>query len=377
MKDIVFQHEFFMNQALQLATLGLYSTHPNPRVGCVVVQANKIISQGWHQHAGGLHAEIHALQQAGEKARGADLYVTLEPCSHFGKTPPCIHQIISSGIKRVIAGSIDPNPQVSGKGFAALKAAGIEVIHPILEKQCRDLNPGFFSKHIRQQPWIRVKIAASLDGKIALANGESQWITGPEAREDGHRWRLRSSAVIIGIGSVLKDNPTLTARCIEADSAQRQPIRIVLDSGLRFPNECNLRSTASPEQPVWIITNKKQVPKDSAGLRWISLSLFQNTNLASINYSESTKSGIDLKALFTFLLQQDLHEILIEAGAQLTTSCLKECADEIILYQAPKLLGTKARSFFSEDIIVLARAPTWHISAVDIVGNDLRVILQR
>src|SRR5674476_937804 len=222
----------FMTQALCLAERGLYSTMPNPRVGCMLVKAGKIIGEGWHERAGEPHAEVLALRQAGENARGADVYVTLEPCSHHGRTPPCAEALIAAGVKRVMAAMQDPNPKVAGSGLAMLKAQGIAVASGLMEPQARELNPGFISRMTRNRPLVRSKIAASLDGRTALANGVSQWISGEAARQDVQHWRARSCAVLTGINTVLADDARLNVREIET---QRQPLRVVLDSKLRMP----------------------------------------------------------------------------------------------------------------------------------------------
>ncbi|MEK7810669.1 MAG: bifunctional diaminohydroxyphosphoribosylaminopyrimidine deaminase/5-amino-6-(5-phosphoribosylamino)uracil reductase RibD, partial [Pseudomonadota bacterium] len=221
----------WMARALQLAALGLNTTSPNPRVGCVLVKDGKIIGEGWHQRAGEAHAEVHALRAAGSAAQGATAYVTLEPCSHFGRTPPCAGALIAAGISRVVIAMQDPNPLVSGQGIALLRDAGIEVEYGLIESVARELNIGFFARMTRGLPWVRSKIAASLDGRTALANGTSQWITGEAARQDVQRWRARSCAVVTGIGTVLADDPQLNVRI----DTGRQPLRVVLDSDLRIP----------------------------------------------------------------------------------------------------------------------------------------------
>ncbi len=222
----------WMAQALHLAERGLYTTSPNPRVGCVLVKSGKLLAEGWHQRAGEPHAEIHALQVAGVAAKGATAYVTLEPCSHHGRTPPCADALIAAGVARVVIAMQDPNPQVAGQGLARLRAAGIEVDCGLMEASARELNIGFVSRMTRGMPWVRSKIAMSLDGRTALNNGVSQWITGAAARRDGHHWRARSCAVLTGIGTVLADDAQLTVREVETT---RQPLRVVLDSALRMP----------------------------------------------------------------------------------------------------------------------------------------------
>src|SRR6185295_818667 len=222
----------FMRRALQLAQRGLYTTTPNPRVGCVIVRDGAVIGEGWHERAGGPHAEVSALQAAGARARGATAYVSLEPCHHQGRTPPCDEALIAAGIKRVVAAMRDPDPRTAGRGFARMQQAEIEIVAGVLENEARELNIGFVSRVTRGVPWTRMKIAASLDGKTALNNGKSQWITGTAARRDGHHWRARACAVLTGIGTVREDDPQLTVREV---STERQPLRVVVDSRLEIP----------------------------------------------------------------------------------------------------------------------------------------------
>src|SRR5712671_2388008 len=229
-------HEF-MERALELAGRGLYTTTPNPRVGCVIVKDGVLVGSGWHEKAGLPHAEVLALKDAGDRARGAVLYVNLEPCSHHGRTPPCVDAIVASGIKRVVAAMQDPNPKVAGSGFAKLRTAGITVEQGLKEDEARELNIGFVSRMTRGRPWVRLKVAATLDGRTALADGKSQWITGPEARRDGHRWRARACAVLTGIGTVTADDPRLTVRDVETP---RQPLRVIVDSRLQTPGTARI-----------------------------------------------------------------------------------------------------------------------------------------
>ena len=221
-------HEF-MAQALRLAERGLYTTTPNPRVGCVIVKDGKVVGEGWHQKAGEAHAEVHALRAAGEGARGATVYVTLEPCSHHGRTPPCADALVAAGVARVVAAMQDPNPQVAGRGITRLQAAGVVAECGLLEAEARELNIGFVARMTRGRPWLRLKVAASLDGKTALENGVSQWITGPAARQDGHRWRARACAILSGIGTVRDDDPRLNVRGVQTS---RQPVKVIVDSRL-------------------------------------------------------------------------------------------------------------------------------------------------
>jgi len=239
-----------MTRALSLAERGLWTTHPNPRVGCVVAHGATIVGEGWHERAGEAHAEVAALRAAGDNARGATVYVTLEPCAHHGRTPPCVDALVAARVARVVVATGDPNTRVDGHGIEKLRAAGIEVSTGLLHDEARALNPGFFSRFERGRPWVRVKVAASLDGRIALANGESKWITGPSARADVHRWRARSSAILTGIGTVLADDPHLTARPEPRKDATSRafvpPLRVILDAKLRTPAHAHVLDRDAP-----------------------------------------------------------------------------------------------------------------------------------
>jgi diaminohydroxyphosphoribosylaminopyrimidine deaminase/5-amino-6-(5-phosphoribosylamino)uracil reductase len=322
----------FMARALQLAERGLYTTAPNPRVGCVLVRDGTIIGEGWHEKAGEPHAEINALSSvasivgAGGTA-GSTAYVTLEPCSHHGRTPPCADALIRAGISRVVVAMQDPNPLVAGQGIARLRAAGITVDCSLLENEARELNIGFVSRMTRGRPWLRLKVAMSLDGKTALANGASQWITGPDARRHAHGWRARSCAMLTGIGTVRDDNPRLNVRDIETP---RQPLRVVVDSRLEI----------SPDAAILVggnclIACAIDPPEKFARLRALG---------AEIVVQPNPNGKVDLPALLQELGRRGINEIMAEAGLKLNGSLLREhCVDELLIYQAPVLLGDTAR----------------------------------
>ncbi len=315
-----------MLHCIDLAMRGEYSCKPNPRVGSIVVKNNEVLAEGWHRYAGQVHAEVDALDKAGESAQGATLYVTLEPCSHHGRTAPCSDAIIKAGIRKVVFGMIDPNPQVAGAGISKLEAAGIEVLGPVLQEQCAALNPGFIKRMTSGLPYVRCKMAMSLDGRTAMASGESKWISGPESREDVQRWRARSGAIITGIGSVLADDPSLNVRLDEFDNVQ--PIRVVCDSALQIPAQAKTLQHAGQ---VLLATAE---PKSFAA----------TSELAAEIECKSFDSGTgktDLKALLAYLAaEKECNEVLIEAGSRLAGAFIElGLVDELLVYVAPKLLG--------------------------------------
>lgn len=350
-----------MTLALQLAERGLYTTTPNPRVGCVLVRDDKIVGTGWHQRAGEPHAEILALRMAGEQAQGATAYVTLEPCSHHGRTPPCADALVQAGIQRVVAAMQDPNPLVSGQGLARLANAGVMVECGLLETEAHRLNPGFIKRMRYNLPWLRIKTAASLDGRTALNNGISQWITGTAARQDVHAWRARSCAMLTGIGTVLADNPRLTVRDIDTP---RQPWRIVLDSQLRTPPQANILDT-----PGTLIVCATYFADRAAALesRGAEILLLPNDN-----------QQIDLSRLLTLLAQRGVNEIMVEAGATLNGAFLtQQLVDEWIAYIAPTILGNHARSLFTlPELTSLTQAQHGTITDIRQIDTDCRLILQ-
>ena len=352
-----------MQTALSLAWQGRFSTSPNPRVGCVIAHGEQIVGQGFHLRAGEPHAEVYALQQAGAWARGATVYVTLEPCSHHGRTPPCAEALIAAGVGKVFTAMSDPNPLVSERGLAKLAAAGIEVRKGLLETQARELNRGFVSRIERQRPFIKLKCATSLDGKTALANGQSQWITGAAAREDVQILRAESCAILTGIGTILADNPQLNVRHFPT---LRQPARVILDSHLRTPLQS--RVIRDGGSPTLIFTSANET-------LWPPYLAHQHVSLFRL--PEHT-SGLNLAAVMMKLAQLDYGEVMIEAGAQLNAAFLNSgLVDELVLYQAPKILGQKARSLFAlpESPQVLQSEPQWQTISLTPIGNDIKWVL--
>lgn len=347
-----------MARALELAELGLYTTTRNPRVGCVLVRDGVVVGEGWHRGAGEPHAEALALREAGERARGATAYVTLEPCAHHGRTPPCSRALVDAGVARVVAAMGDPNPLVAGKGFAELRAAGIDVASGLMEHDAHELNVGFVSRMTRARPWVRMKIAASLDGRTALLNGRSQWITGPEARRDGHRWRARACAVLTGIGTVKDDDPELTVREVETP---RQPVRVVVDSRVETP------PSARVVGPGTLIAAAVADPEREAALR---------ARGAEVIALPNASGKVDLAALLRELARREMNEVHVEAGFKLNGSLLAErLVDELVVYLAPHILGEASRGMFNlpglED---LAGRRELDVTEVRSVGNDIRIV---
>ena len=347
-----------MQLALALAWQGRFSTSPNPRVGCVIVHGSQIVGQGYHVQAGAPHAEVHALAQAGALARGATAYVTLEPCAHHGRTPPCAEALVRAGVSRVVAAMQDPNPLVAGKGLAILRQAGIQTAGGLCEAEARALNRGFLSRIERQRPFVKLKIAASLDGKTALANGASQWITGEAARADVQIQRAESCAVLTGIGTILADNPQLNVRI----PTIRQPLRIVLDRQLRTP-ACS------------------HIIQDGGN----TLICTQNTTAANPfadcpNVQIDRQPENDLARLLAHLAQQhQIGELMIEAGSTLATAFIQaDLVDEIVYYQASKILGDSARGIFRlpENEKTLSQPPQWQTVSVETLGDDIKWVLQ-
>lgn len=361
----------FMAQALQLAEQGLYTTDPNPRVGCLVVKDGQVVGRGWHRRAGEPHAEVHALQEAGEQARGATLYVTLEPCSHHGRTPPCAEAVLRSGVRRVVVAMRDPNPQVAGRGLEMLRQAGIEVEVGVLEKQARELNIGFVSRMERGRPWVRCKLAMSLDGRTAMASGESFWITGPAARQDVQRLRARSSAVITGVGTLLHDNPSMNVRAAELgkpsldESQIRQPLRVVVDSGLRGRPDAKLFGL---EGDTLVAYGPSRVAADA-------VQEFQARGITLLPLDEN-EAGLDLAQLLKELAARGCNEVLVEAGAGLSGAFMRAgLIDELWVYMAPKLMGSSARPLLDlPEVTTMAESVPLELQDVRQVGQDLRLI---
>lgn len=350
-----------MARALRLAALGLNTTTPNPRVGCVLVRDGEVVGEGWHQRAGEPHAEVHALAAAGARARGGTAYVTLEPCSHHGRTPPCADALLAAGVARVVAAMEDPNPRVAGSGLARLRAAGVEVDCGVLEPEARALNAGFVSRMTRGRPLLRVKLGASLDGRTALADGRSQWITGPAARLDVQHWRARSCAVLTGVGTVLADDARLTVREFEVE---RQPLRVVLDSALRTPLDSALLRDAVTA-PLLLVHG----PVD--GIRRQCLEQAG----AQLWQAPMLDGRIDLGATLQELGRRGLNEVLVEAGATLAGAFMRQdLVDEVLLYQAPLALGSDARGLFDglrPDS--LQQVPRWALVDRRALGADWRL----
>jgi diaminohydroxyphosphoribosylaminopyrimidine deaminase/5-amino-6-(5-phosphoribosylamino)uracil reductase len=349
--------EQWMRRACELALRGLTTTTPNPRVGCVLVSRDgKLIAEGFHHKAGEPHAEIHALRQAGDLAQDCTAYVTLEPCNHQGRTGPCSEALITAGVAEVVYGMEDPNPQVSGSGLARLRAAGIQVRGPILAAQARALNPGFIRRMTIGRPWIRCKLAMSLDGRTAMASGESFWITGEPARADVQRWRARSCAIVTGIASVLKDDPALTVRGAEFGDEPRQPLRVVVDSRLRTPLEARLLRMPGHTAIATCAFNRPQIGAEIWGM-------------------PSIAGAVDLHALARKLAERGCNEVLVEAGPTLAGSFLRAgLVDELIIYAAPKLLGSSARPLFDLPLSFMAEAVQLEIDDVTRIGEDWRFL---
>jgi diaminohydroxyphosphoribosylaminopyrimidine deaminase/5-amino-6-(5-phosphoribosylamino)uracil reductase len=359
----------WMARALQMARRGLNTTTPNPRVGCVIVRDGAVIAEGWHEKAGGLHAEAAALMKVGvsgtgrppgrrwpeEATAGATAYVTLEPCSHHGRTPPCADALIASGVQRVVAAMQDPNPLVAGRGMEKLRAAGIAVESGLMEAEARELNIGFISRMTRGVPWVRLKVAASLDGKTALNNGVSQWITGPDARRDAHAWRARSCAMLTGIGTVKDDNPRLNVRDVPCS---RQPMRVVVDSRLETPPGAAVLDGGGTLIACAIDDPVRRAALEAAG--------------AEIVVLPNPHGKVELPALMQELARRGINEVMCEAGTKLNGSLLREgCVDELLIYQAPLLMGDAARGMFGlAELTDLAGAKRLQVLERRPVGAD-------
>ena len=348
-----------MAEALRLAEKGLFTAPPNPRVGCVIVRDGQAVGAGWHERPGQPHAEIMALHAAGTRARGATAYVSLEPCSHHGRTPPCADALIEAGIARVVAAMQDPYPAVDGSGFARLRAAGIQVESGLMQDEARALNIGFVARMSRGRPWVRMKIAASLDGRTALANGKSQWITGPEARRDGHAWRARACAVLTGVGTVREDDPQLNVREVETT---RQPLKVVVDSRLQLPLSAKLLASGR----VLIAA----AVDDKAGI-----AALQDKG-AEVVVLPNARGKVELTELMRELARRELNEVHVEAGFKLNGSLLVcGLVDELLIYLAPNILGDGACAMFSlPELTDLAQRRLVQFDDVKTIGSDLRIL---
>ncbi len=350
----------FMTQALALAARGLYTTTPNPRVGCVLVKDGEVVGEGWHERAGEPHAEVHALRAAGEKARGATAYVTLEPCSHHGRTPPCADALIAAGVKRVVAAMQDPNPLVAGRGLSRIAATGIEVASGLLEAEAVELNIGFVSRMVRGRPWLRVKTGCSLDGRTALPDGQSKWITSAESRADVQKLRARSCAMLTGIGTVLLDDPQLTVREF---ATERQPLRVIVDSQLRTPANAQILQTPG----VLIVACEA----DAAQAK-----LLQDAG-AEVLVLAGSDGRVDLNALLDVLGRRGCNEVTVEAGAELVGALLRAgLVDELVLYQAPVLIGDPARGVALLDLQNLTQKLAPRVLEKTDCGPDLKWTLR-
>lgn len=357
-----------MARAIQLARKGLYTTHPNPRVGCVLVKEGAIVGEGYHRRAGEPHAERNALAAAGPEAKGATAYVTLEPCCHHGRTPPCSEGLIEAGVKRVVAAMPDPNPKVAGQGLAQLRAAGIDVTVGVVQAQAEALNPGFIKRMREGLPFVRCKLAMSLDGRTAMASGESQWITSSAAREDVHRLRARSAAILTGIGTMLADDPSMNVRLttqalgIDSDLATPQPLRVVLDPLLETPPSAKMLS--QPGQVLIVCGDEARIraaPLEAAGAQVVTLPV--------------DGDRLDLREVMRFLAEEEVNEVLLESGAVLAGAMLAAgLIDELLVYLAPHLMGSGARGLFHlPELLQMSDRIPLRITDLRQVGEDIRI----
>ena len=348
----------YMARALRLAEKGMYTTTPNPRVGCVIARDGRVVAEGWHERTGSAHAEAMAIERAGAAAKGATVYVTLEPCSHQGRTGPCADALVRAGVARVVIAMQDPNPLVCGAGMGRLREAGIKVECGMLETQAQELNIGYVSRMTRGRPWLRIKIAAGLDGKTSLENGASQWITSAQARRDAHRWRARSCAIMTGIGTLTSDDPRLTVRDVET---ARQPLRVVVDSRLRIP----LASRIFEGGGLLVATateNKTKIEQIAE-------------RGAEVAVLPDEQGKVDLGKLATGLATRGINEVLVEAGINLHSALLRAgIIDELLLYYAPKLLGDRGRGMFDlGDLGDMDSVPALDVRELRHVGPDIRL----
>ena len=349
-----------MARALRLAERGAYTTKPNPMVGCVIARGDEVVGEGWHQRQGGPHAEVFALEAAGERAQGATAYVTLEPCSHTGSTPPCADALIAAGVARVVAAMRDPNPRVNGSGFAKLQSAGIAVESGLMEKQAREQNRGFLSRIERGRPWLRVKLASSVDGRSAMASGDSKWISGEPSRHDVQRWRARSGAIITGAGTVLNDDPHLTVRLGDTTDFV-PPLRVVLDPGLATVARGHVREGDAPT--LYLHAPDAKPPR----------------GMDAEHVAVPVQGGrFDLAAVLRLLGERGVNEAQVEAGATLAGAFLADgLVDELLLYVAPVMLGERARPLF-EGLHIDAMTERLRMRIVESrrIGDDVRVLLR-
>ena len=365
----VVDHQF-MSEALAEAQNALYLSNPNPRVGCIIVKGGQVIGRGYTQQVGGHHAEVQALadvKSRGQDPAGSTIYITLEPCSHIGRTPPCVDALIAAKPVLVIVAMSDPNPLVGGKGLERLKAAGIEVRCGLLASEAEALNRGFISRMTRGVPWVRMKIAASLDGKTALSNGQSQWITGPLARADGHHWRAQACAILTGVGTVKEDDPTLNVRDVKTE---RQPWKIIVDSKLETPLNAKVLSNLQAAGVILVCASlESQESQEKA-------KAFEAIGVEVISMANAN-GKVDLPKLFTYLAQErHMNEIHVEAGFKLNGSLLREdCVDELLLYYAPFLMGDGIGMANISSLADLNQRQDWQMVDQALFGSDLRLRL--
>lgn len=359
------QDHHWMAHALRLAENGHMSARPNPRVGCVLVRNGIPVGEGWHARAGEPHAEVHALRAAGAAAAGATAYVTLEPCSHHGRTPPCADALLEAGVGEVIVAMRDPNPAVSGRGLERLRDAGLPVREGLLEAQARALNPGFVQRMETGRPWVRCKLAASLDGRTAMASGESRWITSAAARADVHRWRARSCAIVTGSATVRADDPALTVRDVPDTESIPPPLRVVLDTGLVTPPDAAMLSQPGPV----LIFTAAHAPEHRAALEAAG---------AEVEHLSGGEGGLDLDVVLARLAARSVNEVLVEAGPTLAGAFLgRGLTDELILYQALHLMGHQGRPLMHlPGLDAMAERRPLELLDVRQVGPDLRIMVR-
>jgi len=349
----------YMSQAMRLAEQGLYTATPNPRVGCVIVRDEKVVGEGWHARAGEPHAEILALRQAGALAKDSTAFVTLEPCNHYGRTPPCTDALIKAGVARVVTAMPDPNPlAAAAEGLKKMQTAGIQVTSGLLQQEACELNKGYVARMTRGTPWLRVKTASSLDGKSALNNGVSQWITGADARRDAHHWRACSCAILTGIGTVLADDPLLNVRDVETS---RQPLRVVMDSDLRMPPSAKMLAGGSVLIIAAVEDRARQEKLRANGAEVLALA--------------GSSGKVDLKRVLEMLAQRGINEVMVEAGRTLNGALIEaDLVDELVMYMAPILLGDKARGMFElPELTEMNGRRELDVRDVRMVGRDLRI----
>lgn len=365
--------EVFMSRALALASQGLWSTSPNPRVGCVFVKQGKVIAEGFHQHAGGPHAEVAAINQTKDSLTGATAYVTLEPCSHFGRTPPCCQTLAKLNLERVVVAMTDPNPLVSGRGLSVLKQAGFQVDVGILEEEALQLNRGYIKRMKQQGPWLFGKVAISIDGGMALASGESKWITGDKARQDVMTLRAQSCAILTGVKTVIQDNPLLNVRLDHLDKIPkpmvRQPDLIILDTRLSLPLDARLLTTLDSRNIVVIVgerlaDKKRQQQLSSMGVEVITLPV--------------STEGVDLNVLQQWLKTTEYNEVMVESGPTLMSQFLQHhLLDELVVYQAPMLMGKGSQMLYQVQTTKLTEAARFTLIDSQVIGDDIRSRYQR